>query len=452
MTVRQITITLCFVSWYSIVWADNVPPSQKPPKNLASTNVPQFVIWGFDDQETPDGMKAVLSMFKNKTNPHGSGQSGNFDGKPIGCSFYSNSYNFPAGNVKQLHTEAYSAGFDMGNHTHDHMTTFTTSESGWKSNIESCTRELVALGIAQSKIIGFRSPRLEYTNFTFKVLQQLGFIYDCSIEEGFEPDMTAGSYYWPYTLDNGSPGNKIAVEWDIGYEVITSYAGLWEIPCYTFIAPPDEECSKYGISSGLRKRVKSAMNDGFNEKDGKITGLDYNVLYQANASPAEFCGMLKYTLDLNYNGNRAPMTIGAHSKYYSDGQVGKALGDFLAFALAKPDVRVISTIDLVAWLRNPTPLDPNKTGITDTPAGHNLAQPIRVAFVSGNLLSIQGLQPGVHTISLYDLHGKKVEERTLSATTSLTYSLSKKSITSSLLVVSIRSAGRTTTTVAGVLK
>lgn len=395
-----------------VISADELAPSTKPPKGIGADNVPQFVLWGFDDQETPDGLKAVIDIFKKRTNPQGTRQATTFDAAPIRCSFYSNSYNFPAGNVKQLLTEAYSSGFEMGNHTHDHMTTFTTSESGWKSNIETCTQALVGLGIPQSKILGFRSPRLEYANFTFKVLLQLGFIYDCSIEEGFEPGMTAGSYFWPYTLDNGSPGNKIAVEWEIGYEVITSHKGMWEIPCYTFIAPPDEECGKYGLSSGLRKRIKSAMGDGFDEKEGKITGLDYNVLYQANASAAEFGGILKYTLDLMYKGNRTPMTIGAHSKYYSDGNVARALEGFLDYALAKPDVRVINTIDLVAWLRNPTPLDPNKTHLV-IDASQPRRSDIRASCINRSTIGITGLVPGSYEISLVTIQGRELFTKTI---------------------------------------
>ena len=61
-------------------------------------------------------------------------------------------------------------------------------------------------GVTEEDIFGFRTPFLKYNNATFEALQAEGFVYDCSIEEGYQPDHDGTNYYWPYTLDEGSPG------------------------------------------------------------------------------------------------------------------------------------------------------------------------------------------------------------------------------------------------------
>jgi len=49
------------------------PPSQSPPGGMQPDNVPQFVMFGFDDQISPSAFRWVFEMFSGKTNPAGNG-------------------------------------------------------------------------------------------------------------------------------------------------------------------------------------------------------------------------------------------------------------------------------------------------------------------------------------------------------------------------------------------
>ncbi|MBN1982237.1 MAG: polysaccharide deacetylase family protein, partial [Chitinivibrionales bacterium] len=115
---------------------ENVPPSQKPPGNLPSNNVPQFVVLGFDDQMTAEGMKNVLGAFKGKVNPGGRGQTSTYDASKALCTFYTTSNNL--GQTSALHKEAYADGHEIGNHTQNHVTAFSTDEGTWKSQMSQC--------------------------------------------------------------------------------------------------------------------------------------------------------------------------------------------------------------------------------------------------------------------------------------------------------------------------
>ena len=81
--------------------------------------------------------------------------------------------------------------------------------AGWRTEIQGCTDVLTgaAVGARRDEITGFRSPFGQYNAALFPVLKELGFWYDCSIDEGHQPDQDGTNYFWPYTLDNGSPGH-----------------------------------------------------------------------------------------------------------------------------------------------------------------------------------------------------------------------------------------------------
>jgi hypothetical protein len=81
-------------------------------------------------------------------------------------------------------------------------------------------------------------------------------------------------------------------------------------------------------------------------------------------TPAEFIATLEYTFDRHLAGNRSPMTVGLHSELYTIKADGKtdpavirarraAVEAFLAYALAKPEVRLVNHRELLGWLKNP---------------------------------------------------------------------------------------------------
>ena len=49
--------------------------------------------------------------------------------------------------------------------------------------------------------------------------------------------------------------------------------------------------------------------------------MDFEWWYKLKLTGEEVFEMLKYNLDLKYNGNRAPMVLVLHSEYYSDKEI-----------------------------------------------------------------------------------------------------------------------------------
>jgi hypothetical protein len=214
------------------------------------------------------------------------------------------------------------------------------------------------------KMYGFRTPFLEYNDATLAAVDDLGFRYDCSIEDGWHWEQDGSDFMWPYTLDNGSAGHDILVEWG-SKAPITPHPGLWELPIHPVVVPPDSVAAQYGIQPGLRDRLKAKVS-WFDTAAGKITGFDYNLWYSFEMTKAEFLATLKYTFDLRYNGNRAPFMIGVHTDYYSSKWPGKpqasaadrraAIEEFIAYVISKDDARIVPNAAILDWVRNPKPL------------------------------------------------------------------------------------------------
>jgi len=219
------------------------------------------------------------------------------------------------------------------------------------------------VGVDAGTVVGFRTPFLEYNDATLAAAKNQGFWYDCSIEDGFQEEQDGTNYLWPYTLDNGSPGHEVLVEWGL-QQPIQAHLGLWEMPAHPVIVPPDDQCATYGVKPGLRARMQG-VQDWFDPKSGKITGLDYNLFVMFQMTKAEFLATMKYTLDLRLKGNRAPFMFGAHSDVYSDQyedamtatvrERQEAMEEFLDYALSKSEVRTVPMRQILAWVRNPAP-------------------------------------------------------------------------------------------------
>jgi hypothetical protein len=225
---------------------------------------------------------------------------------------------------------ALNNGCEIGCHTHSHHdgANFTVDE--WYFEMEKCVDILsTKMKIPKSEIKSFRTPFLSYNENTLKAVEKMGFLYDCSLEEGLQEDLDGKNFHFPYTLDSG----------------------LWELPAYVVTAPPN-----------LRKKYAETQ-DYFNESDGKITGFDYNCFVEFQMTADELLATLKHTLDLRLEGNRAPFTFGGHTGIYVDGYQSeprikipvkerrRAIEEFLDYALSKPEVRVVSPIKIIEWMR-----------------------------------------------------------------------------------------------------
>jgi peptidoglycan/xylan/chitin deacetylase (PgdA/CDA1 family) len=339
---------------------DNVAPSKQPPGGLRVDQAPLFVALGFDDNPDDEAVRWVMSVLAARKNPPGTGQAATHDGTVPRATFYNTS---SFGSAAASWKAAQAAGHETGNHTVNHLHGaggtggMNFDAARWRMEIQGCSDFLTGpqVGARREEIAGFRTPFGQYNAALFPVLKELGFRYDCSIDEGNQPDQDGTNYFWPYTLDGGSPGHAARTD----LPAIQSWPkGLWELPIYALLAPPDGQAQRYGVPPGLARKLGN---------NGKITGMDWNLWFGVRLTRPEFVAVLKYTLDQRRKGNRAPLLIGMHSKLYGaagyevppaapTAQARAAVVEFLDYALGFPEVRVVPTAAVLDWIRNPAPL------------------------------------------------------------------------------------------------
>lgn len=329
-------------------------PAQRPPAGLAPAEAPQFIMLSSDDNPDPEAMQWMLDVLAERRNP---------DGSPIHMVFYSNGkYLDPSPELSALHRRAFLDGHEMGNHTyhHDHGGAF--SHDRWFRDMRRHQQALEAAGIPGAAVAGFRAPFLEYNANTFTAAAAMGFLYETSIEEGYQPGQDGTDFYWPYTLDHGSPGNALSAEWGGKEPVPALPAGFWQVPIHVLLVPDDATCPAYGLAPGLRQRihdtVKAREGWEWSPEAGKITGFDWNVLESARLSGDAFLALLKYNLDLRLRGNRAPFMFGGHSALYPADMPDRrrAFEAFVDYARGIPAVRFVTPVELIAWMQDPRPL------------------------------------------------------------------------------------------------
>ena len=351
---------------------DRHAPSSSPPGGLEPSRAPMFVSFGWDDNGYADGMTWALDLTQARRNPPGTGSPQTFDGLNGHMSFYFTSAYGEDPEVAETWRRAFREGHEVGIHTSTHTTNVTTTLEEWRAEITGCADFLEQkIGVPKSEIVGFRAPYLEHNDATFIAIREHGLKYDCSLEEGFDASYDGTDFLWPYTLDTGSPGNEMLAAQDLKAP-IGRHPGLWEMPAYTVVVPPDSACESYGIAPGLRDRL-AKIQKYFEPQNGKITGFDYNLWYLFHLSKEEVVAILKYTLDQRLAGNRAPLLIGMHTEEYSD-QSEPALGstylerrqaveEFVDYATSVPDVRFASSREILNWIRNPVPLDDRSAAV-----------------------------------------------------------------------------------------
>jgi peptidoglycan/xylan/chitin deacetylase (PgdA/CDA1 family) len=331
---------------------DKLAPSQDPPCGLEPSEVPMLVSIGFDDNESVEGMQWAIDMTKERG---------------VNVTFFNTSSYGEDSAVLEVWKQAREDGHEIGNHTVTHLPEHggrEWDEKKWQPEIEDCSKFLTSNGVvAAEDLIGFRTPYLEYSEGTLANVEKLGFHYDASIEEGYEEGQDGTNAYWPYTLDEKSPGHEVQLSWgaDAVVKPIELHPGLWELPVYALFVPAD-----------LRGEMKKRQ-DWFDEAGGQITGFDYNVWAKSEwggfqMKQDEALATLKHTFDQHYKGNRAPFLFGAHTGEYVDSFDSSTGGTttaeerratieaFLDYVLSKPGVKVVPYADVLRYMRNPKPL------------------------------------------------------------------------------------------------
>lgn len=360
---------------------------QMPPGGLKPEQVPMFISFGFDDngysgKREPNlgtGLDWAVRFFHNLKNPEGKGNAATFDGTRARssyyfCTFYIDSKNAdPADYVKIGWDEAIRVyGNEAGNHTHSHPNGRKFTPEDWGAEIEKCFSLMekpvpekiseedngtpgTGAGIQRNQVTGFRSPFLSWSPDLYPKVKEYGFQYDCSVVEGMQDDQDGTNFNWPYELEEGHPQS----------DIIPTTEGVYEMPSYVVIMPPDELCKEYGIEPGFRTRVAEKC-EYVNADNGKVQGLDWDMFVEADMTKDECVATLKYTLDLRLKGNRAPMLFCTHSDLYGDtNPFPKSITaqerrdvytEFFKYALSKEEVRVVAHQDILDWIKNPVAL------------------------------------------------------------------------------------------------
>ena len=337
-----------------------------------------FVSIGFDDNaisgipgsaNAGEGMTWILDHLRHMNNPPGSGNASTYDAAPVRVTFFNSSEYQDSWRienpeyVRQAWIQAMNDGHETGNHTSSHP--HGNGGSGdspfgfqdWHNEISKTQRSLSeGMNIDINRLTGFRTPFLEYNEHTFWALMENGLTYDASIEEGWQPEMDGTNYPWPYTLDNGSPGDALMVSWGFPHKnkKISSYTGLWELGVTPLIIPVED-----------RESIKQRM-PWLDSDSGKITAFDWNLwVGAARMTKKETLATLINTLELRLAGNRAPLMLGAHTGNFTSqramSQISvierqEVIEEFIEYALSHPDVRIVPFDAIINWMRNPTAL------------------------------------------------------------------------------------------------
>jgi hypothetical protein len=198
------------------------------------------------------------------------------------------------------------------------------SKTAWKGAISVGEQQLSDyLGISRAKnnCFGFRAPRLEAGSGLFYALKELGYQYDCGLEEGYEPDMDGTNAPWPYTTDNGSPSTAYAH--GIGEQAYLDSmpAGVWELPSDAIIVPPEIRQAVYDNY----KQIATAAPDGGEAMSfedwvsggAKISAYDFNLWVLWGMTKANWLTTMKWNLDQRLAHNKAPFHYAAHTDYYT---------------------------------------------------------------------------------------------------------------------------------------
>jgi len=169
-----------------------------------------IVTFTFDSGITPTTWEVFQDIFNEPLrNPTGCN---------IGFTWFFTPMN-SVGNLLQTYIQTYR--FEVGLKSSDDGTAPPIDQ------IATARKRLADLGhIDEKSIIGWRSPKLQFSPSTFEFVSVLGFLYDSSITQQGPVKM------FPYTLDYGVPSTCFTGQCD--YRPGKGrYPGLWEIPIYT---------------------------------------------------------------------------------------------------------------------------------------------------------------------------------------------------------------------------
>lgn len=288
---------------------------QAGPRGLDLSEIPQMVIFTFDDAVNEDVLEYYQYLFKpDRANPNGCTISATF--------FVSHEWtNYTM--VKEL----YLNGHEVASHSITHRSPeswwYGASYSDWQFEMDG-QRSHISKGasIPKAEIRGIRAPFLALgSNEQFQLMTDFSFEYDSTFMTG--PHKGGGA--WPFTLDyqpsvtycsnRGCPKS--------------SYPGIWEIPMNRWVGLEGEQC---------------VMVDVCNQENERET-LEY----------------LRQNFNRHYRGNRAPFGVNMHATWFNDRYKLEAMNTFIKELVAMDDVYIVTAHQVLEWMRAPQPLINAKT-------------------------------------------------------------------------------------------
>ncbi|XP_071082567.1 uncharacterized protein [Haliotis cracherodii] len=285
------------------------------PGGVPVTQTPMMVMLTFDDSVNIANFDYYEKLFDGKfKNPNGCPVKGTF---------------FVSGDATQYHLveKLHKKGQEIASHSQSHRSPTTwwahAGYDGYVHEIEGMRKKLsLKSKIPKDAIKGMRVPFLQIGgDDQYQMLHDYKYLYDTS--------MVTGHLYrnekppvWPFTLDY-PPDSKTC---SLTPCPQGSYPGLWEVPLVRW----------YGSN-----KMACAMPDGCIIGAGRKGTLKY----------------LRDNFNRHYKTNRSPLGIFLHASWFrrKSGNF-EALMDFLQELSRMEDVWVISTSQVVDWIRNPKPL------------------------------------------------------------------------------------------------
>ena len=327
-----------------------IPFSQSPPGGLQPSEIPQFVLLGFDDNGGVSGgpnqpYDILSALLAEKSDAFG---------RFIPATFYSMGMNMMEGDSPQTgpkgnqfsqnmsangsreHNAGLKRAFDAGHEIGNHGTlglAFGQSFDQWYDNLEVTQRMLVEkVGIPVHALRGVRAAQDVFNQSMYDAMEALNddlgytFEYGCSERTWHQSNLPG---WFPGTYEAGYNGQE---SWDSrGRNIVKP--GFFGVP------------QAWGTGPG-----------------GNGNGNDHcDTNYQPGDGLNGFPGWLLRTLDLALSSNRAPVSLCMHGQYYPAG--GGRYNDLALFIdtiIANPsqygDVRFVTHQQLISWMKNPVDL------------------------------------------------------------------------------------------------
>lgn len=226
--------------------------------------------------------------------------------------------------VEQLRA-AYLSGDEIGTHYNGHfcggtgvmawsrddwaseLDQFNGFLTDWRTNNDALDQPPLPFG--PSEVVGERTPCLDGKRSTlYPLLAERGFRYDSSGD---------GDLSWPKKMDSG----------------------LWNIPMQELrMAHTGQQVLSMDYNFYLLQSGGREAGAPFEERMQSDVEQTYQNAYHAL-----------------FNGNRAPLILGAHFANWNDDIYHHALADFMKSACNQPQTRCVSFQELVDWLDAQTP-------------------------------------------------------------------------------------------------